>query len=60
MAIHIKPSHRGSFTKKAHAHGKSVAAYAKSAKHSSNPKTRKQAVFAANARKWNHKGSGRK
>ena len=55
--IHIKPSHEGKFrksTKTKAGHNVSAAAIAKG-KNSSNPKTRKQATFAANAKKWHHK-----
>jgi hypothetical protein len=54
--IHIKPSHKGLFTKSAKAAGRSVAAEASAVL--SNPKAsavmKKRAVFAQNARKWNH------
>ena len=55
--IHIKPSHRGRFTKKAKAAGMSTSAYARKVTKkgsSASAATKKQAVFAQNARKWNH------
>jgi hypothetical protein len=59
--IHIKPSHKGRF---ARAVGKKPGTPISSAdiakgKASSSAKVRKEAVFAQNARKWNH-GSGPK
>jgi len=54
--IHIKPSHKGLFTKKARAAGQSVQGFA--GKVLSAPKgrysaaTRRQANFARNAKKW--------
>ena len=55
--IHIKESHKGLFTAKAKAAGMSVAGYAakvtKDGSHASAA-TKKQAVFAKNARKWSH------
>ena len=58
MAIKIKPSHKGLFTAKAKAAGKSVQAEAsavlkKGSKASAA--TKKQAVFAKNAAKWKKK-----
>jgi len=53
--IHIKPSHRGLFTKKARAHGKSVQEFAKHVlanKDKYDSATVKQANFARNATKW--------
>ena len=48
--IHIKPSHRGLFTKKAHAAGKSVQEYANE-KAGTGGKTGKQATFAKMAKR---------
>jgi hypothetical protein len=51
MAIEIKKSHKGLFTKKSKQHGMSVQEYAKyvlSNKDSQDPRTVKQAVFAKN------------
>lgn len=57
MAININPAHKGRFTKKAKAAGKSVQAEAKAVlapgSHAS-AETRKQANFARNAAKWHH------
>jgi hypothetical protein len=56
MAINIKPSHKGLFTAKAKNAGKSVQSYAKavlSKKSKASTATKKQAVFAENAAKWN-------
>lgn len=55
--IHIKKSHKGLFTQKAKKAGKSVRQYIaivlkKGSKASAA--TKKQAVFAKNARKWKH------
>ncbi len=52
--IHIDPAHKGEFTAKAKAAGKSVQAEATSvlANPHSSPKSRKQAQFAKNAAKW--------
>lgn len=56
--IHINPAHKGEFTAKAKAAGMSVAEYAKKMASSPNAstKTKKQAVFAKNAAKWQHGG----
>ena len=54
--IHIKKSHEGSFTE--HCGGKVTDACIQSAKQSSNPKLRKKAIFAENARKWKHQYGG--
>jgi hypothetical protein len=57
MAIKIKPSHKGLLHKNLGVAAdkpipaKKIAA----AKNSSDPAVRKRAVFAANAKKWNHK-----
>lgn len=48
--IHINPANRGKFTATMQRTGKT----AKELSHSSNPLTRKRAIFALNARKWNH------
>lgn len=54
--IHIKKSHEGLFTAKAKAAGMSVAAYANkmASSDSASAATKKQAVFAKNAKKWHH------
>lgn len=51
MAIHIKPSHRGLFTKKAKAAGKGVQEFASEKAHSSNPTLAKEANFARMAKR---------
>lgn len=51
--IKIKKSHQGLFTK--YCNGKVTNECIQRGKHSPNPKIRKQATFAANSRKWNHK-----
>lgn len=48
--IHINPANRGKFTETMRRTGKT----AEELSHSSNPLTRKRAIFALNARKWNH------
>ena len=48
--IHIKPKNRGKFKATMRRTGKT----AEQLKHSSNPLTRKRAIFALNARKWKH------
>ena len=61
MAIHIKPSHKGLLHKELGvASGSPIPAkkLAKAAA-SSNPAERKRAVFAENAKHWNHSHSGR-
>jgi hypothetical protein len=60
MAINIKPSHKGLFHKDL---GKKPGAKItekdiQRGKNSSSPAERKRAVFAENARHWNHKASG--
>jgi len=50
--IHIKKENKGKFTATKKATGKTT----EQLKHSSNPLTRKRATFAANAKKWKHKG----
>ena len=54
--IHIKKKNRGKFTATKKRTGKST----EELTHSKNPLTRKRAVFAQNARKWNHKKKKRK
>lgn len=49
-SIHIKPENRGKFTETMRRTGKT----AEELSHSSNPLTRKRAIFALNARKWKH------
>ena len=48
--IYIKPENRGKFTETMRRTGKT----AEELSHSSNPLTRKRAIFALNARKWKH------
>ena len=50
--IYIKPKNRGKFNALKKRTGKTTAQL----KHSKNPLTRKRATFAANAKKWKHKG----
>lgn len=50
-SIHIDPKNEGKFTETMRRTGKT----AEELSHSSNPLTRKRAIFALNARKWNHK-----
>ena len=54
--IHIKESQKGTFTK--WCGGNVTDECIQRGKNSSNPKIRKKAVFAANARKWKHKEGG--
>lgn len=56
--IHIKPSHEGRLHKKLGVpEGEKISeSRLESAKHSSNPATRKQATFAMNAKHWHHGG----
>ena len=54
--IHIKPSHKGRFTE--YCDGKVTQDCINRGKRSPNPKIRKQAVFAENARKWKHQYGG--
>lgn len=49
-SIHINPANRGKFKATMARTGKT----AEELSHSSNPLTRKRAIFAINARKWNH------
>lgn len=53
--IHIKESQKGSFTK--YCNGKVTEECIRKGKNSPDPKIRKKATFAANARKW-HKNGG--
>lgn len=50
--IYINPKNRGSFTK--YCGGKVTQHCIDKSKKSNNPKIRKKAVFAENARKWNN------
>lgn len=52
--IHINPANKGKFTETKKRTGKST----EELTHSKNPLTRKRAVFAQNAKKWNHKEGG--
>lgn len=54
--IHIKDSQKGSFTK--YCNGKVTNECIQRGKNSPDPKIRKKATFAANARKWHHKNGG--
>lgn len=54
LMIRIKPSHKGLFKAAAERAGKSTSEFAREEKHSSDPKMRKRATFAMNARKWKH------
>lgn len=54
--INIKKSHEGRFTD--YCGGKVTSECISRGKNSPNPKTRKQATFAANARKWKHADGG--
>lgn len=49
--IHIKKKNRGKFTATKKRTGKST----EELTHSKNPLTRKRAIFAKNAKHWNHK-----
>lgn len=51
MTININPKNKGKLTATAKKTGKSFTQLS----HSKNPLTRKRAIFALNARKWNHK-----
>lgn len=50
-SIHIKPENKGKFTETKKRTGKTT----EELTHSKNPLTRKRAIFAQNAKKWNHK-----
>lgn len=52
--IHINPKNKGKFNATKKRTGKST----EELTHSKNPKTRKRAIFAQNARKWKHKKWG--
>lgn len=52
--IHIDPKNRGKFNATKKATGKST----EELTHSSNPTTRKRAIFAQNAKKWKHQEGG--
>lgn len=54
--IHIKPENRGKFTD--YCGGKVTSECIAKGKNSSDPKIRKRATFAANARKWKHLEGG--
>lgn len=54
--IHIKKSHAGLFTK--YCKGKVTNECIQRGKNSPDPKIRKRATFAANARKWKHQSGG--
>ena len=54
--IHIKESQKGSFTR--WCGGNVTSECIQRGKNSSNPKIRKKATFAANARKWKHEDGG--
>ena len=54
--IHIKKKNRGKFTE--YCGGKVTNECIQKAKNSKNPKLRKRATFAANARKWKHQTGG--
>ena len=51
--IHIKKKNRGSFTR--YCGGNVTEDCIRQGKNSSDPRIRKRATFAANARKWHHK-----
>ena len=55
--IRINPAHKGSLRKKAHAKkGRNIpVSVLEREKHSKSKKTRAQATFALNARKWSHR-----
>jgi len=57
MAIHINPKNKGLLTKKVGKKGLATSNLKKtvaSAKKSGNVKLEREAVFAENAKKWNH------
>jgi hypothetical protein len=56
MAIHIKPSHRGKLTAKAHRAGESLGEFERTHRNTSNAETKKEIVFAENAKHWKHGG----
>lgn len=53
-SIHIKPENRGKFTETKRRTGKTT----EELTHSSNPLTRKRAIFALNSRHWNKHSNG--
>lgn len=53
-SIHIKPENKGKFTETKKRTGKTT----EELTHSSNPLTRKRAIFAQNAKKWHHAFGG--
>lgn len=53
-SIHIKPENKGKFTEIKRRTGKTT----EELTHSSNPLTRKRAIFAQNAKKWHHAFGG--
>lgn len=57
MSIRIKPSHRGELRRETHTKkGKDIpVSTLRRLKKSGTAKEKKQATFALNARKWNHK-----
>ena len=55
LSIKIKPENKGKFTD--YCGGKVTSACIAKGKKSPNPKIRKRATFAANARKWNSPNS---
>lgn len=55
-SIHIKKKNKGKFNALKKRTGKST----EELTHSKNPLTRKRAIFAQNAKKWNHKGGKKK
>jgi hypothetical protein len=56
MAIHIKPSHKGLLTAKAKRAGESLSEFEHSHRNTSDAATKKQIVFAENAKHWKHGG----
>ena len=54
--IHIKKENKGSFTD--YCGGKVTSECISRGKHSPDPKIRKKATFAQNARKWKHQNGG--
>lgn len=61
--IDIKPADKGRFTAKARAHGESVQQYANDVLRpgsKASASTKRQADFARNAARWDHKGGSRR
>lgn len=54
--IKIKEKNKGSFTK--YCGGNVTSECIRRGKNSSNPKTRKKAIFAQNSRRWKHQNGG--